>query len=675
MTVTPRQLLLPVLTVLSSMVATATLSAAPPLQATVQADRTQAAVGQPVRVTLQIRNSEGTPEVKVPQSADFTLSPVGPRQLRPSLLAGVEALRPGGPVPGQQLAEALRGLINQLPADGLDPNLMRQLGDPNLIQEYQKALGSLADLKNDDATQVYLFQPKHAGQVTLPAFTVSAGGQTATTQPVVFDVTDAKPAGPVQARLSLSNRTPLPGEEVQLYADLLLRRGTVGYGPKVYPHQPVKAVTLTLPTPDGGSGLEMAKPLVEVLRDNAVKPGQKGFHVSGFQGEVMLEHEAPGTKGDPQWYRRRLTIPLRVRQGGTFTVPPLSVVGEVFVTGTGGKSRWEPFAVTSEPLTINARDLANKPKDFSGAVGTFRLSAAAERTEMPAGTPFVLTLRLEGKGSLGAARPPDLASQPGFADQFSVHLDGERTRPDGAREFNYTLRPRSEAVKEVPAISLSYFDPKADRFEMARSQAIPLQVTPAAPLAAVPDAPAAEQPAETPVEEHAVPGQTFLSSALPWLGLNLAVLLAAVAAWLLARRWRQVTVRRVVRNERQMQMHAAHQRLHGPHLTVDDVRTALQDFLRGRLDLPPGEITPHDAQERIEREGLGSELAAAVAEVMRGCETAEFAPGLARPAAADLAAAADRVIRALLVAKLGRKQKEADPADELTREREAALAE
>src|SRR5262249_10116256 len=233
----------------------------------------------------------------------------------------------------------------------------------------------------------------------------------------------------------------------------------------------------------------------------------------------------------------------------------------------------------------------------SGAVGTFRLSAAAERTEMPAGTPFGLTLRLEGKGSLGAARPPDLAAQPGFADQFSGHLHGERTPPGGAREFACTLRPRSEAVKEVPAVSLSYFDPKADRFETARSQAIPLKGTPAAPLAAVPDAPAAEQPAETPVEARAAPGQHFLSAALAWLGLNLAVWLAPVPAWLCARRWRQLTVRRVVRNEREMQTHAAHQRLHGPHLTVDDVRRALQDFLRGRLALPHGEITPHDAQE------------------------------------------------------------------------------
>jgi hypothetical protein len=486
----------------------------------------------------------------------------------------------------------------------------------------------------------------------------------------IADLSNAKPSSPVQARLALSNPAPLPGEEVQLYVDLLIRRGPVGYGPKVYPHFPVRGVTLTLPALDGASGLEMARPLADALRDQAVKPGQHGFHVSGMNGEVMLEHEAPGFNGEPQWYRRRLTLPLRVRQAGPFSISPGRAAGEVFVVGAGGKGRWEPFLVSSEPLTGNAGDLPNRPKDFTGAIGTFRLSARAERTEMPVGTPFTLTLRLEGKGSLSSARPPDLAGQPGFADPFSVHENGERTRPDGSREFTYTLRPRSETVKEIPAISVSYFNPRTNRFETAQSQAIPLRVTPAAPLAAtaIPDEPA---PAD---EKATTENQSPFALALPWLGMNLVILLGVVGSWLLTRRWRQLQSRWIVRTEGQVRISACHKKLNGPHLTVTEVRTTLQDYLRSRFHLPPGEITSQDAREALERAGLGQELAQACAEVLNGCEAAEFAPGPGRAGAADLALAAEKVMRALRTAKPGQPRKKAAALDEWTRERAAAVA-
>jgi hypothetical protein len=124
---------------------------------------------------------------------------------------------------------------------------------------------------------------------------------------------------------------------------------------------------------------------------------------------------------------------------------------------------------------------------------------------------------------------------------------------------------------------------------------------------------------------------------------------------------------------RRQAIDAALLRLRTPNLSVADVRQAVQDFLRARFDLPPGEVTPKDAEECLRQAGYGEKLARECAEVLSGCDAAEFAPGLARPAA-ELAAKADEVVRSILETTPAPLVATEVMADELTRERQAAVA-
>jgi hypothetical protein len=431
-----------------------------PLQATAQAERATVQLGQPVRVTVIVHNSDGTPDIQTPTGPDFTVGPPGPAASRPSLLAGVEPVQPGGPLPGKRLIDALRETADKAAGSQLDPSIAKQLQDQGLMNEFKAALG---DLKKDDYAVVFVVQPTRAGALTLPAFTVKSGGQTATTQPIALTVTDPQPQGWVRLNLSLSNPRPLPGDEVQLYVDTLIRRGPVTLGQRTYPHFPVREVTLSVPTLDVEPKLEMTQRLEQVLHERAAQRGQHGFHVNNVPGEYIPEHEPadlPKDARDPQWYRRRFAIPFRSREAGTVVIPAAKVGGEVYLSSGGNGGRWVPFMASSEPLTVTTRALADKPRDYTGGVGTFRLTAKASQTTMPAGTPFVFTLRQEGEGNLARATPPDLNAQPDFHDHFAIHLDSDRLLADGVREFAYTLRPRNEKVTEVPAVSVSSYNPQ-----------------------------------------------------------------------------------------------------------------------------------------------------------------------------------------------------------------------
>jgi hypothetical protein len=101
--------------------------------------------------------------------------------------------------------------------------------------------------------------------------------------------------------------------------------------------------------------------------------------------------------------------------------------------------------------------------------------------------------------------------------------------------------------------------------------------------------------------------------------------------------------------ERQRHQAAAEVRsqLHTPAPTAAGVRQLLADFLRARFQMPPGEITPHDAAERLREAGIHTRLSREFAELLEHCVAAEFAPGLMAASGADLAVRADRLIQAV----------------------------
>jgi BatD DUF11 like domain len=628
-------------------------TAAPP-KISVQSDRKDAQIGQPVRVTVRVRGATTTPTVKPPTIAGAQFAQVGEPTSVPTLVADMEGsgvFHPGG---SQHAANILRALGQMPNPAALDPDVAK------MIQGQQQALQGIAGLNTNDYLFTYQVTPERTGLLVVPAFTVTTDGQATLTAPLSVNVTEAKPQPWVQMRLSLSDPTPSVGEEVQLYVDLLIQRGQVNYGGKTYAYLPVSKMALTLPPLDGARQIEPARPLDQLVQENAIEPGKHGFRVNNFPIEVKLEHEPDDGQGaglDPARYRRRLSIPVRVREGGQVTLAAAHAAGEVFVPTAGNKGQWEPFVVTSEPISFAILDLrrrADRPPDFSGAVGEVRVSAEASQTQMPAGTPFTLSVRLQGNGSVASIGAPDLAGRPEFSDGFRVRLEESRTLPGNVREFNYALRPLSEIVKEVPPVSVSYFDPKSNKFGSAHSEPIPLRVTAAAN--ATPDAPPAAPEPPAPVrDEEPAPGFR-LDSLLPWAEGAMAVAaLACVVAWGVRRlRGPRPAVAPVEPSRpappvalpqpiaRPATPAPRHQPVPPP--TFAEVRQALQDFLRRHFRLPPGEVTSRDAGESLRRGGAPEGLARSFAALLDTCETAEFAPGVVNTSPSDLSAYARRLM-------------------------------
>jgi hypothetical protein len=617
--------------------------AASSLQVTASLDRKEIQLGQSAVVIIDFSGCNGRPEITPPQSQDCSITLAG-RPIRSTTL------------PGQNLSGSLQKLTEKLAKDPLlNPESLGKLGDADLQKQLQAAMGNLGAGTPDDKALAYHIHVQRTGTIVIPPFTVAANGETATTKPLELHVSPARNQDYVRLALSLSDPRPLVGQEVHLLVDVLVRREQVNYLNQTYPHLPLSKVHISLPPFENGA-MEAVRPLGELLKEHAPAQGHHGYKVNHLPGEAVFDKEPADAQTDFGWYRRRFEIPVRLTRTGKLSLPSAGVAGEVFAAAISSirraNGRWQPFTAVSEPLAIEVRELpANKPRDFSGNIGTLKLTASASQTKMPGGTPFTLTVRLEGQGYLPHPGSLDLAARQEFTQSFRVLPNADRALSDTLREVTFTLRPLNANVKEVPPVTVSYFDTKTDEFKSGKSAAIALEVTAGTDIATGNPTEAATEP------ENNEPPTLFEDLAAVhdrgWITRNLlpaaalAVALGVVTSVLARgrlRRWRGSRSNHAAIQQGQQAVGEVRRQLCKYARSAQDVRKLLQKALRQRFQLPPGEITPPDASARLRQTGVDGTLADECAMILEDCAVAEYAPGACGAPPSELAARADRLI-------------------------------
>ena len=145
-----------------------------------------------------------------------------------------------------------------------------------------------------------------------------------------------------------------------------------------------------------------------------------------------------------------------------------------------GQSRGhENLAVPSNALTLEVRETPaeGRPANFSGLIGSFRFTAEAQPTDVSVGDPITLELEISGPEYLDYIRLPELQGQDRLRRDFQIPTDPPPGSIVGKRKvFTRTIRARTAAAREIPALTLNYFNPETGRYETASTDAIPLEV-------------------------------------------------------------------------------------------------------------------------------------------------------------------------------------------------------
>lgn len=299
----------------------------------------------------------------------------------------------------------------------------------------------------------YELTPQRVGELTIPPFEVTVDGQVLRTQPRTVRVRVSDADELMWVEVAVDREKIYVGQRVRATM-------TIWVVPPTYGRQRLDASTTLRriePVDFGPFPLEVTNQN-SILRVRTVNGERTTLYAYEFQADFVADRAGP----------------LDFDQ---------ITVGMLYPTSAGNRRlRTQPRVA---PIEVRPIPMEGRPANFTGAVGVYDLETRATPRSVRVGDPIQLEIDIFGDGPIRTLPAPLLHEYEPLTRHFRVPdetLAGELV--NGRRRYTVTIRAVSDEVAEIPPIELPYFDPDAERFVTARSDAIPLDVEPAAEIEA-----------------------------------------------------------------------------------------------------------------------------------------------------------------------------------------------
>lgn len=491
------------------------------------------------------------------------------------------------------------------------------VGGPDVVQNQTRVNGRRTQWVR--ATWRVELVPERDGSIELPPFVFEARGDRVLSPLASFDVGPTPfDSDALSLELEVSTEQLYVGEmvEVEIRASIL---------ESLFDQQVPNGVRINVPWLDE---------LASFHRRPASVPGAtvlQPIYPSGVQLPVRVYRE---TRGGQDRIVIATAVPLVATEPGV-TEFELSRVGVRVATETRNQrsllgnrtiaTRIVEVASESNGMSLDVRPTpaAGRPDGYTNAVGAFVLDATAAPLALAVGESCRLELRLRR----APGRPEgnlELLDWPAFEEALGdFRIFGkEETNDDTERRLSFEISPRRDDVREIPALSLASFDPRAERYELASTAALPLDVTPGGgdALASMASRDERRDDLESIRVTLPAPRSTLPVWVLPLLLGGVA--LVAADSIQRRRRWlgthAELLRRRGAGRELEEQLRAS-----------DDaagVASAFARYLAARMNGPEAGFTAEEASRRLAADGH-AELAGDLSATMQGWEAAYLGGG------------------------------------------------
>jgi hypothetical protein len=456
---------------------------------------------------------------------------------------------------------------------------------------------------NSSLSLAYQVTPSRAGEFTIPAIGLKAGGNIHRTEPIRLTVEKAATATGIQdqifARVRLASQQLYLGQVAPLDVLIFSR-----------PNLPLKGY--------GGFNFE-----ADGLGYKYTPNIKSGSHV--MNGETFVVHLVEGAitpartgrlAFGPCVLKAQLAAQRRRQRGGMFDNPLFDqFFGDV-------ELREAPVALEAVPIEVLPLPDEGKPADFSGAVGQWNLEVTAKPTDLTVGDPITLTIKISGAGNIDLVPTPKLTG----LDEFKTYDPTTKTTKNelnttGERVIQQVLVPRSVNAKQLPEVRLAYFDPVAKTYKVAVQPPTPLNVKPGTGAQSTivsggirlrPDEKLGQDIVYLKGDLGTVANP--LAPSVFWL-LNATPVFTLLGA--LAWKRRADKLRGDVAYARRSRAARTAHKLLAAATNCDQLQRALQTYLGDHLNIPASGITVSIADEH--------KLPPAVREIFEACDAARFA--------------------------------------------------
>jgi len=159
------------------------------------------------------------------------------------------------------------------------------------------------------------------------------------------------------------------------------------------------------------------------------------------------------------------------------------LLGDPFLQNIFGAAVRKNITVTSPETTFTVLPLPtqDKPPDFAGAVGNFKISTDISSTTNTAGDPLTLRMHVNGAGNFDRVESSMLSAggQWKTYDPKATFKSSDPIGYHGEKTFEQPLIASQPGARTIPPLSFSFFNPESRRYETAHSSPLSVNVSPA----------------------------------------------------------------------------------------------------------------------------------------------------------------------------------------------------
>ena len=483
-------------------------------------------------------------------------------------------------------------------------------------------------------TYTYFIQPQKTGTFEIGPAEINVDGEKMDSNTVKLVVKAA-------AERNGTDRTPVFLEASIASPDVYVEEQVL-YILKLYRRVNVNNLTLSLPQLEHIAFKQLGKP-----RDYQATVAGSTYYVLEVRYSLSASKEGAYLIGPS---KMNMTVRGRRSQSLLDDFFKDSFSHSPFSTFSSGR----PLTVAADPLELNVLALPQeeRPTDFSGLVGSFRMESNLQPSRLRAGESATLTVQINGKGNINRIPDIDLPELPfarSYNDQPLLETQSDEQGIGGRKTMKWALVPQKTGQFEIPSLRLSFFNPDTEKYDVLQTSVHTLSVLPGTnqASAAVQTSPSIAATAETSVKKEiqkigndilpihmsagdlSVPYKALSRGWLFWL-----VLFGPFSSYLLLwggtklrRRSPQRTARSRSKNAFRKFSKQCRQDIAG----CADLMDAFRDYLNGRFNLSIGTLTPDETEKLLREKGVATDTADQIRTLIQRLENAVYAGDDTKP--------------------------------------------
>ncbi len=481
-------------------------------------------------------------------------------------------------------------------------------------------------------TFIYALSAKRLGSLTIPAAKLSYQGKEYESQPIEINVVRAaqgqaapapqqQPSGP-----SGGGQVPIEGN---LVLSVLPSRRTVYVGEPIT----LEVAVATRLRVTGGGWAQM--------------PTFDGFWAENVYDANQFDFQRKTVDGrayDVSVLKKVVLFPLSPGETAikpmAFNVAVLQAPRDFF--GFFGST--ENVRIESKPITLRVLPLPDKdkPKEFTGGVGRFTMSASLDRATSNNSEAINLTVRITGTGNIRLIEKPEIPSVTGLRILDPEIKDDDHVAGggmSGTKTLRYPIIPQTDGKFVIAPIKMAYFDPQAKSYK--RLEAGPFELTSSG---SAPNAPLVEATGLKVLgtdinyikpDASALPVTPFDLPQWPNALYLVSVGTLAGAFWYRGHSERLVSDRgyaRKVRSsglvKRRLKVAERFLNKHDEKAFYASLAQAVTGYVGDRFNIDTHALTKDQLRAELLRLQVRPEASSALMDVLEQCEIARFSPGM-----------------------------------------------